>query len=79
MDFNGLLPVGPSVTLFLVWCINHYSCHLWETYLMYAVVICHMNDATLMDEASLMDKVGFLFFWTRVIFLLIIKYDHYLE
>ena len=32
---------------------------------MYAVVVHHMDDAGLMDE------VGFLFFWTRVIFLLI--------
>ena len=32
---------------------------------MYAVVVCHMDDVGLMDEA------GFLFFWTRVIFLLI--------
>ena len=32
---------------------------------MYAVVIHHM------DDTGLMDKVGFLFFWTRMIFLLI--------
>ena len=32
---------------------------------MYVVVIHHMDDAGLMDEAS------FLFFWMRVIFLLI--------
>ena len=32
---------------------------------MYVVVIHHMGDASVMDEA------GFLFFWTRVIFLLI--------
>ena len=32
---------------------------------MYVVVVCHMDDAGLMDEA------GFLFFWTSVIFLLI--------
>ena len=31
---------------------------------MYAVVVCHMDDAGLTNEA------GFLFFWTRVIFLL---------
>ena len=32
---------------------------------MYDVVVCHM------DNAGLMDEVGILFFWTRVIFLLI--------
>ena len=29
---------------------------------MYAVVVCHMDDAGLMDEASLMDEADFLFF-----------------
>ena len=33
---------------------------------MYAVVVHHMGDA------SLIDKAGFLFFWMMVIFLLII-------
>ena len=33
---------------------------------MYAVVVHHM------DDADLMDKAGFLFFWMMVIFLLII-------
>ena len=46
---------------------------------MYAIVVRHMDDAGLMNEAGLMDEADFLFFWTRVIFLLITKYDHYLE
>ena len=29
---------------------------------MYAVVVCHMDDAGLMDEVGLMDEAGFLFF-----------------
>ena len=40
---------------------------------MYVVVVRHMDDVGLMDEA------GFVFFWMRVIFLLITKYDHYVE
>ena len=63
IDFNGLLPIGFSVMLLPR--INLYSFHLWGTHLMYVVVVHHMDDAGLMDEA------GFLFFWTRVIFLLI--------
>ena len=38
---------------------------------MYIVVVCHMDDAGLMNGAGLMDEAGFLFFWTMVIFLLI--------
>ena len=41
------------------------------THLMYIVVVCHMDDAGLMNGAGLMDEAGFLFFWTMVIFLLI--------
>ena len=51
IDFNGLLPflpVGLSVTLLPVWCVNRYSCHLWGTHLM--------------DNAGLMDDAIFLFF-----------------
>ena len=65
IDFNGLLLVGPLVMLLPIWRVNLYSCHLWGTHLMYVVVIYHN------DNASLMDDVGFLFFWTRVNFLLI--------
>ena len=32
---------------------------------MYAIVVHHMDEVVLMDEA------GFLFFWTRMIFLVI--------
>ena len=38
---------------------------------MYAIVVRHMDDTSLMEEAILIDEIGFLFFWTRVIFLLI--------
>ena len=58
--------------------VNRYSCRLWGTYLMYDVVIHHMNDAGLMGEAGLVDKASFLSFWTRVIFLLFsddVKHD----
>ena len=65
IDFNGLLPVGPSILFLPVWRVNYYSCHLWGIHLIYAVVFRHMNDTGLMDEA------GFLFSCTRVIFLLI--------
>ena len=56
IDFNNLLPVGPLVTVLPVWHINHYSCHLWGTCLMYVEVVHHM------DNASLMDNAKFLFF-----------------
>ena len=41
---------------------------------MYAVVVRHMDDANLIDESGWMDGASFLFFWTRVIFLLINNY-----
>ena len=41
---------------------------------MYAVVVRHMDDANLIDESGWMDEASFLFFWTRVIFLLINNY-----
>ena len=56
IGFNGLLPIGPSITLLPIWHINRYLCHLWGTQLMYAVVVHHM------DDVSLMDDVVFLFF-----------------
>ena len=59
IDFNGLLPVGLSVTLFPIWHVNLYSCHLWGTHLMYVVVIHHMDDASLINDAGLMDDVTF--------------------
>ena len=78
IDFNGLLPIGPSITLLPVWGVNHYSCHLWGTHLMYVVVVRHMTMLAWWMKLAWW-KVGFLFFWTRVIFFLITKYDHYLE
>ena len=44
IDFNGLLPVGLSVILLHVWRVNRYSCHLWGTHLMHAIVVRHMNN-----------------------------------
>ena len=38
---------------------------------MYIIVVCHMDDTGLMDEVVLINEAGFLFLWTRVIFLLI--------
>ena len=51
IDFNGLLPVSPSVSLLPFWHINCYSCHLWGTHLMYVIAVHHMDDAGLMDNA----------------------------
>ena len=62
IDFNGLLSVGPSVTLLLVWGVNHYSCYLWGTHLICVIVVHHMDDASLMDNAGLIDDAKFLFF-----------------
>ena len=45
IDFNGLLLIGLSITLLPIWRINLYSCHLWGTHLMYAVVIYYNDDA----------------------------------
>lgn len=56
IDFNGLLPIDLLVTLLPISRVNHYSCHLWGTRLMYVVVVHHMDDAGLMDDAV------FLFF-----------------
>ena len=45
-----------------------YSCHLWGTHLMYVVVVHHMDNASLMDDAVflffcyMMDKGIFLLF-----------------
>jgi len=47
IDFNGFLLVGPLVMLLPVWHLNRYSCHLWGTHLMYAVIIHHMDNAGL--------------------------------
>ena len=52
IDFNGLLHVGSSVILLHVWHVNYYSYHLWGTYLMYAVVVNHMNDAGFRGSAT---------------------------
>ena len=41
---------------------------------MYAVVVRHMDDANLIEESGWMDGASFLFFWMRVIFLLINNY-----
>ena len=41
---------------------------------MYAVVVRHMDDANLIEESGWMDGANFLFFWMRVIFLLINNY-----
>ena len=38
---------------------------------MYAIVVRHIDDTSLMEEVVLIDEIGFLFFWSRVIFLLI--------
>ena len=56
IDFNGLLPVDLLVMLLPILRVNHYSCHLWETRLMYVVVVHHMDDVGFMDDAV------FLFF-----------------
>jgi len=45
INFNGILPVGPLVMFLPVWHINCYSCYLWRTHLIYAVVVHHMDDA----------------------------------
>ena len=45
IEFNDLLPVGSSVSLLLVWHVNHYSCHLWGTHLMFVVVIHYFDDS----------------------------------
>ena len=56
IDFNGLLLVDLLITLLPISHVNHYSCHLCGTHLMYVVVVHHMDDAGLMDDAV------FLFF-----------------
>ena len=56
IDFNSLLPIDLLVTLLPISRINRYSCHLWETHLIYVVVVHHM------DDVGLMDNVIFLFF-----------------
>ena len=45
IDFNSLLPVGPSIMLLPIWRVNLYSCHLWRTHLMYVVIVYHNDDA----------------------------------
>ena len=52
IDFNGLLLVGSLVMHLSIWHVNRYSCHLWGTHLTYAVVVHHMDDAGLMDDAK---------------------------
>ena len=65
IDFNGLLLVDLLITLLPISHINRYSCHLWGTHLMYVVVVHHMDDAGLMDDAVfpffcyMMDKGDF--------------------
>ena len=56
IDFNGLLLVDLLVMLLPISHVNRYSCHLWGTHLMYVIVVHHMDDASLMDDAV------FLFF-----------------
>ena len=46
---------------------NRYSCHLWGTHLMYAVIIHHMDDVGLW---MMMYSLFFAIWWTMVIFLL---------
>ena len=68
IDFNGLLLVDLLVMLLPISHVNRYSCHLWGTHLMYVVVVHHMDDASLMDDAVflffcyMMDKGIFLLF-----------------
>ena len=69
IDSNGLLPVGSAGTLLFVWRVNRYSCDLCETHLMCVVVVHHMDDADLMDDAGSMEEGDFSPLQVYIIFL----------
>ena len=52
-DLDKHLSIMNAEALYMgIWRVNSYLCHLWETYLMCTIVIHHMEDAGLMDEAG---------------------------
>ena len=62
IDFSGTFLIGPSITLLPIQRVNIYLCHLWGTHLMNLVVVHHMDNASLMDNVTLVDDAVFLFF-----------------